>query len=751
MAGMTVLSTVFFLLGALIFLLGLIIFREAPRQKVNLAVSMMLFSAGFGAVLGASGLVAEGQSLDSRAYAYFVRTFAYLWEFFFPFLFLFALLYPRERRVLSRRPGLELLIFVPHTFHFIFMLVTAQTGGGFEVATAAERLPYSRSLLEVGTLFLRLIYRWHISLFSLVNLSFAALSVALLWQGFWRWKGQALKQQMLVVFLGIGACVGLYGISVLIPEAFGRTVPLGLRSSLMVLSLTIGSAAIAYSVVRYKFLDTRLIARRSVLYGIVSVVFIGAYLTVIKQLDRAFQGFTGTETAVFETVFLVLALIMFQPVIGRLEAYLEEFLMRHRTDYRNVLRRLSRDIVTVLDIDELSRGLLGSLREALVANSGMLAVVDKKTQKLIPVDSFGIDKSLVEEGRPAAILGDIASHVTLLSREEALSLLTDEAQRESMSEFLTAASASWVLPLTHQEEVLGVLTLGEKVLSTRFHSEDRQLLESLGSQLSLAVKNSFLYEETLGKKLMEEELQFARKIQSSFLPREFPRLERLDLYGKNVPSRFVGGDYFDIIPVGTGKFLIAIGDVSGKGVPAALLMSMLQASLRTQSMDLRPVNQAVSTLNSLVVEMTTPEQFATFFLAMVDVADMSFTYCNAGHCYPILARTENGSSFISEGDLVLGVLREASFSEYKIELSQGNLLVLYTDGVTEAAGVNREQYGEKRLKSFLDSLPPSLGAREVVEGVERAVLEFTGTDELSDDMTLLAIRVLASGAEQTSG
>ncbi|UCF78449.1 MAG: SpoIIE family protein phosphatase [Candidatus Eiseniibacteriota bacterium] len=744
MVAPALLSTVFFLLGALIFLLGMIIFREAPRQRVNLAVSMMLFSAGFGAVLGASGLVAESQSLDSRAYGYFVRTFAYLWEFFFPFLFLFALLYPRERRILSRVPGLELLIFVPHAFHFIFVLITAQTGGEFEVATAAERIPYSRSILELGALFLRLVYRWHLSLFSFVNLAFAASSVVLLWQGYWRGKSPALRQQMLVVFLGIGTCVGLYGVAVLIPQAFGRTVPLGLRSSLMVLSLTIGSAAIAYSVVRYKFLDTRLIARRSVLYGVVSVIFIGAYLTVIKQLDRAFQGFTGTETAVFETVFLVLALIMFQPVIGRLEAYLEEFLMRHRTDYRNVLRSLSRDIVTVLDINELSGRLLGSLRESLVATSGTLAVVDKDTQMLRLVDSFGIDAVKIRQERPAAILGDVATHVTLLSRKEALSMIPDRTQRESMQEFLTAASAEWLLPLMHQEEILGALTLGRKVLPTRFHSEDRQLLESLGSQLSLAVKNSFLYKETLGKKLMEEELLFARKIQSSFLPREFPSFEKLDLYGKNVPSRFVGGDYFDVIPLGNGRFLMAIGDVSGKGVPAALLMSMLQASLRTQSMDPKPLDHAVRTLNSLVVDMTAPEQFATFFLGMIDVASMTFTYCNAGHCYPILGGAGVGSSVLSEGDLVLGVLKDASFSEHRVKLSEGHLLVLYTDGVTEASGSDREEYGEKRLRALVDSLPPSLGAREVVQTVEKAVLEFSNSSELSDDMTVLALRVLSS-------
>lgn len=346
------LSTIFFLIGALIFLLGVLIFREAPRQRINFVVSMMLFFAGFGAVLGASGLLAERQSLDSGAYAYFVHTFGYLWEFFFPFLLLFALIYPTENRFISRMHGLAYVIFIPHMFHFLFGLISSQAGGQLELAPIAGKIPYSRPLFELVALFWKLIYRWHVSLFSFVNLTFAASSITLLWRGYLRARTVTLRQQVLVVFFGIATCLGLYGFAVLIPETFGRAVPLGIRSTLLVLSLTIGSSAIAYSVVRYKFLDTRLIARRSVLYGVVSVLFIAAYLTIIKQLDRALRAFTGTDTAVFETVFLVIALIMFQPIIGRLEAYLEEYLMRHRSDYRNILRRLSRDIVTVLDTDE---------------------------------------------------------------------------------------------------------------------------------------------------------------------------------------------------------------------------------------------------------------------------------------------------------------------------------------------------------------------------------------------------------------
>jgi serine phosphatase RsbU (regulator of sigma subunit) len=432
---------------------------------------------------------------------------------------------------------------------------------------------------------------------------------------------------------------------------------------------------------------------------------------------------------------------MFQPIIGRLEVYLEEYLMKHRTDYRNVLRRLSRDVVTVLDIEELSRRVMSSLREALMADAGALAIVDKNGQSLRLVESFGIDRASLGAENPAAMLTELIPRPTLLSADEALSLFLDEERRGQMQDFLRRASASWVLPLVHHDEAMGVLTLGKKVLPTRFHSEDRQLLETLGSQLSVALKNSVLYEETLAKKLMEEELLLARKIQSAFLPREFPRVETLDLYGKNSPSRFVGGDYFDVIPAGPGKYLVAIADVAGKGVPAALLTSMLQASLRTQVMEPRSVRKVVSTLNSLVADMRSAEQFATFFLGLLDTSFMTLTYCNAGHCYPVLVDGKAGTRFLSESDLVLGVMRDASFTEYTVKLNPGQVIVLYTDGVTEAEGPKGEQYGEERLKDLLTSLPQSLEAKEIVDSVEKSVTGFVGSDELTDDLTLLVVRM----------
>jgi len=159
-------------------------------------------------------------------------------------------------------------------------------------------------------------------------------------------------------------------------------------------------------------------------------------------------------------------------------------------------------------------------------------------------------------------------------------------------------------------------------------------------------------------------------------------------------------------------------------------------------MEVKPVREVMVTLNTLVTQMTGPEQFATLFLGQIDARRMTLTYCNAGHCYPILTGGDAGLRVLSDGDLVLGVLKDASFSEHTVKLSRGELLFLYTDGVTEAPSCGGEEFGEERLVKLLNSMAPASSAREVVAGVEKAVLDFSQSSEPFDDLTVLALRVL---------
>jgi sigma-B regulation protein RsbU (phosphoserine phosphatase) len=254
------------------------------------------------------------------------------------------------------------------------------------------------------------------------------------------------------------------------------------------------------------------------------------------------------------------------------------------------------------------------------------------------------------------------------------------------------------------------------------------------------------YRRSLAKAKSEEELNLARRIQRSFLLSKFPAIPGLEVHAVNVSSRQVSGDFYDVEPAGEGAWLLAIADVSGKGVPAALLTSMLQASLRTQALSALPVSEIMANINRLVCRSAAPGQFATFFLARLEPSPMRVTCVNAGHNYPVVFRRNGDRELLVKGGLVVGMLEEAAFEEETFELRPGDRLVFYTDGVSEAERADREQFGEERLHALVQGLPPDLSAAEITERILAGVREFLAGREAGDDITLLVLRVLGPAA-----
>ena len=206
-------------------------------------------------------------------------------------------------------------------------------------------------------------------------------------------------------------------------------------------------------------------------------------------------------------------------------------------------------------------------------------------------------------------------------------------------------------------------------------------------------------------------------------------------------SKEVSGDFYDVVPDGQGGWLLAIADVAGKGVPAALLTSMLQASLRTQAGVTRSVAAILANINRLVYRSTAENQFATFFLAHVDEANLRLSFSNAGHNWPIVFRDDGQREFLVKGGVVVGILEDASFEESSVALQPGDRLVFYTDGVSEAQAPSGELFGEERLYELIASLPRELSAHEVTDRIVARVNEFLGGAEAGDDITLMVLRV----------
>jgi phosphoserine phosphatase RsbU/P len=237
----------------------------------------------------------------------------------------------------------------------------------------------------------------------------------------------------------------------------------------------------------------------------------------------------------------------------------------------------------------------------------------------------------------------------------------------------------------------------------------------------------------------EKELELARRIQHSFLPESFPLRPRFEVHAINVPSRGVSGDFYDVVASGN-ALLLAVADVEGKSVPAALLTAMLQASLRTQTTWVTSAAAIVSNINGLCCRRAGAQQFATFFLMRIE-EDGRLVYCNAGHNPPILLRAGGEQKLLHAGGMMFGVMEEAPFDEDTLALGPGDRVIVYTDGITERANPAGEEFGPERLASLAASLPADLSARQVTEHILRSLDEFSQGVEPNDDQTLMVLQM----------
>jgi sigma-B regulation protein RsbU (phosphoserine phosphatase) len=298
------------------------------------------------------------------------------------------------------------------------------------------------------------------------------------------------------------------------------------------------------------------------------------------------------------------------------------------------------------------------------------------------------------------------------------------------------------VPLVLKGRMIGLLNLFNKRAGGDFTDADARLLGIIATQSAQVIEHARLFAEEQALKLMQEEMKLAYEIQMDLLPKEAPRLDGYDIAGVSIPAKTVGGDYFDFITLGDRSLALCLGDVSGKGMPAALLMANLQATLRGQALvDPSPAD-CLKRSNALLFRSTDADKFATLFYGVLDGATHRLIYANAGHNYPLLLKPGEEPVRLDLGGLVLGCLEEFRYVEGTAAFDPGDTLLIYSDGITESLDANEEEFGEERLAAILRAGGADASGR-LIDRILTAVRAHAGDLTQRDDMTLLVIRRIA--------
>jgi len=745
-------ETLFYLtFGLFLFILGFVIFRENPRERINRVTGLMIFFAGLGTFLGSFGFLFQSLPEATRAELDFLRRGFLIWEFFFPFMIYFSLIFPRESTFLKRFPKVIYFIFLPYIFHFLIVLIFSSadeirnliTISGFEGNISLFFLPVYY-FIKLVLFLLSLVYEFHERSFAVINFLYIVIAITLMYLGYRSLRKSKFKQQVSLILWGIRSSVGLYAIAFLLPIFTPLRFEEILKFLFVAIALVTGSGTIAWSIIKYRFLDVRLILRKGIIYSLASSLLVGIYIIIYGQVKNFIEESLLIDIPILEIIFIILAMGFFQPILNLFERGVEKIFARNKLNYQNIMSSLSKEIMAVLDIGTLVNKIKETLKESmLVENVNFILEDSSGNYRLL---SFNNEESqgnnLIDRN------GELIQFLSTVDDPIMFDEVAAKVHDEKAIKILKKTHPYLLLPLAHRGKLTGVMSLGSKMYSSRYSYEDAAMLEVLSSQIAIALENSKLYEERIEKEKMEEELSLAKDIQLSLLPAQLPTGDEFKVAAISIPCKEVGGDYFDFFRFSQESLGIAIGDVAGKGVPAALLMANIQASLRTLvevykndiTNDKTGINEILNKVNHQLRKSTSPDKFITFFYGIINFKTKELHYSNAGHNYPIIVKGNGKSYNLKAKSFALGIVDEPDYKEFSKKLEKGDTLVFYTDGITEAFGPFDIEFGEERLiKLIKENL--NQNPEEITKIVYDNVLNYSKGYYPMDDVTLVIIRI----------
>jgi len=517
---------------------------------------------------------------------------------------------------------------------------------------------------------------------------------------------------------------------------------------------------LAYVIVVHRAMDVRVVIRQGLQYAlatggirVLQIILTAAVLITGVTFARSHNLSPAREMTTI--ALLILAVSWLRKGADRLRKWTDRRFFRDAYNAEQILEALSDEVRSIVEKRPLLERVATRIAESL--HIPRVAVLLEESGFYRPAFTLGFPATFVAD------LPDSGATVRRLKREagpervyfdDKKSWVNDSALPEDERRNLASLQPQLLLPLMAKQNLLGIISLGEKRSEAPYSSTDVRLLKSVATQTALALSNAELTSaiaiEVSRREKLNREIEIAREVQERLFPQHLPEIAGLDYFGRCRTALGVGGDYYDFLALPDGKLGVALGDVSGKGIAAALTMASLQASLRADAMRAgNDIAGLITRVNAMLYDASAEDRYATLFYAQYDPATHRLSYVNAGHCPPILLRgaarngPKNGTvdRLDKAGGTVVGLLPECTYEQTEVCLTPGDLLVIYTDGFSEAMSPNLEEWGENRLIGAVSACN-CLPAKDSITKIMQAADAFASGAPQNDDMTLVILRAV---------
>ena len=728
-------SSLLIFMGVLIplFSLGLGFWVAFVRPHDPLAWIFLGLTISFGHFLFSTG----GLGIWPLAITAALLLFHGVWqEMFFVCLFLFGLYFPFEWGWSARWWWLKWILLIP-------LLANV-------VITSASNLA---ALFASGS-------NWFISVEKATNnffLFFIYASFSCFFWALFEKKGRTkdLDAKRRLQTLSFGSLIALTPIGIFIAYTLfiGQkgTPTEHLFNLLSLLLLNLFPITLAYVVVVHRAFDLDVVIRQGLQYAMArgGVRVLTAILLIsIMGIATVRATTPGTTTLkVFSTFgYGIGATILILRMREKVFTWVDRKFFREAYAAEQVLSELGESVRSIVDRKTLLETVATRISETL--HIDRVAMMLSAETGFCPAYALGYGtQPVVEFGRASTTIAALEKQKTpvpVYFDDENNWMARESLSGQEQDKFRLLGS-HLLLPLRVKDRLLGFISLGAKRSDSPYSKSDMRLLDSVASQMGMALENSRLTEavahEAAQKERLNREIEIAREVQQRFFPHNLPVVDGLDYAGYCRPALGVGGDYYDFVPLDNGQLGIAIGDVSGKGVPAALLMACLQASLRGQAVSgNNDLSKLMLNLNRQIFDFSTANRYATFFYSQYDVVTRNLEYSNGGHNTPMVVCGQEVIR-LDVGGPVVGLFRPARYEKATVQLQRGDILVAFTDGISEAMNAADEEWGDDNLAAAIQKWG-HLSAAEMIPKLMEAADAFVNGAPQHDDMTIVVAKIL---------